>query len=452
MIGMKKLQTIAAEVETALKNEENRTTQEQMDLMQTELAAVLDILVNDPDVTAIQTQEKSAVAKYDQINAWELINELEPLLESGNPECLKLINELKAIPESGEVVKQMEDFYFGSAAIALAEMKEKIKANLNNEPVNRIGDLSQNHAVMVNSLNKVLEIFSTSQSEKAFDETLTDALHPIADILDVNRIVIYRNMEINGENRLKQLYRWDKDAGGFTAASLNLLPNTQTIRDWMKILMQDVCVNQKTGEMTQDQAEFMKIFEIKSILMVPVFMYAQFWGCVLFQDHRKERHFDESYMDLIRSFTRLCANSIIHLEMERDVVEKDEFNRVIFGSVPLGLTMFNEKMEICECNEAILNLFGVTKEYYINNFFSLSPKFQPDGSVSREKASMVFKRMLEGERLIMQWLHCKPDGEPIPCEITATRTIHNGKIMGLVYVNDLRTNKDAKTAPAIAEK
>jgi diguanylate cyclase (GGDEF)-like protein len=38
-------------------------------------------------------------------------------------------------------------------------------------------------------------------------------------------------------------------------------------------------------------------------------------------------------------------------------------------------------------------------------------------------------------------MHCSPSGDPIPCEITMTRTHHRGKCIGLAYVNDLRNTK-----------
>jgi diguanylate cyclase (GGDEF)-like protein len=38
-------------------------------------------------------------------------------------------------------------------------------------------------------------------------------------------------------------------------------------------------------------------------------------------------------------------------------------------------------------------------------------------------------------------MHCSLAGEPIPCEITMTRTHHNGKYIALAYVKDLRETK-----------
>ncbi|MDR2725270.1 MAG: GGDEF domain-containing protein, partial [Candidatus Adiutrix sp.] len=71
----------------------------------------------------------------------------------------------------------------------------------------------------------------------------------------------------------------------------------------------------------------------------------------------------------------------------------------------------------------------------------LFPEYQPDGSKSRDSAFEMLKRVLNGEKLTLERMHCSPAGEPIPCEITITRTHHNGKYIALAYVNDLRKTK-----------
>jgi len=121
-----------------------------------------------------------------------------------------------------------------------------------------------------------------------------------------------------------------------------------------------------------------------------------------------------------------------------DEIKNYEFNHTTLDAAPIGVTIFDESMEIVECNEAILKLLGATKQYYKENFFKLSPMIQPNGDDSREKASEILKRALNGENLTFEWTHLSGTGELIPFEITMTRTKYNGKYMGLCYQYDLR--------------
>jgi CheY-like chemotaxis protein len=58
--------------------------------------------------------------------ALELLEELEPLLKSGNPECLNLVDSLSSIQGSRDLIRQMKDFDFKPALITF----EKIRLGL----------------------------------------------------------------------------------------------------------------------------------------------------------------------------------------------------------------------------------------------------------------------------------------------------------------------------------
>jgi hypothetical protein len=47
------------------------------------------------------------------------------LLEGGNPECLNLIDSLQVMPESEELITQMENFNFDVALKILEKLKRK---------------------------------------------------------------------------------------------------------------------------------------------------------------------------------------------------------------------------------------------------------------------------------------------------------------------------------------
>ena len=305
------------------------------------------------------------------------------------------------------------------------------------ESLTQPANAAEYRAAMVNALNSALEIFCF-HSEATIDQVMTNGLFPIADAMNVNRIIIYRHVEIDGESRLKQLYRWVREDGGLSVTSLDLLPNTSMIKEWMDTLKQDQCVNERLSDLSGEKIAFMNTFGIKSVFFAPIFTLGEFWGCITFQDHVNERRFQENCVDITRSFAYLCANAIIRAEMVQEAAEKNEFNHAIFSAVPLGLTTFDENYNFIDCNDAVLEIYGVTKQYYLTHFFELSPEYQNDGSKSYEKLFEIMKRVIDGEKLTMEWLHRSPDGELIPCEITAMRIKHKGKYFGLGYIYDLR--------------
>ena len=124
-IGKTALQKAAAEVEAALKNGENQTSKSQMDILKTELTAVLDELFLHMDNTAEKSRIKTSADTLDIENTKALIDILEPLLKSGNSRCLKYVNDLEKIPGSEEVIRHIQDFYFAAARKHLIKLKEK---------------------------------------------------------------------------------------------------------------------------------------------------------------------------------------------------------------------------------------------------------------------------------------------------------------------------------------
>ena len=310
---------------------------------------------------------------------------------------------------------------------------------MHNDFAKQTHDASERSTAIINALNKAIKIFA-SHSEKKFDDVMSNGISPVADLVGLNRVAVYRFSKEDG--RLGRKYVW---AYGKTISldeeliepAKNPLPVTR----WLEVLMAGNCINACVSDMTEDEAAFLSLSGIKSIFFVPVFMYEDFWGVVTLEDHTNYRYFDEDYLDMLRSVAYICANVVIRDEKEREVAEKNEFSRVLFETAPIGVTTFDDSFNFIDCNDAILTIYGVTKQYYIAHFLDLSPEYQPDGLKSRDEAIKIMERALKGEKLTVEWMHCTPAGELIPCEVTLTRTKQGKKYIGLAYVYDLRKIK-----------
>jgi len=490
--------------------------------------------------------------------------------------------------------------------------------NITNHTINAY----EQRATIGDALSKSLDIFA-SHYEETFGDVMTNALKPIAEVMKVDRIVVYRLTEIDDQHRLKQIYHWDAAEGGLTENDMCVLPDNQVITRDLEVFKKDICLTKRLDKVPDDEVAFMNTFNIKSLLAVPVFTHGEFWGVVFFQDHYNVRDFDEGCMDWYRSAARLCVSSIIRAEMtqkadeaveafknrekimemliktafvflsrsesssdenmalgveliadmvhvdkfsvwrnsvmpdglytsqiyrwnresgtaplipslqnvpysrfalpleetfeqgealncracllpensmlkqhgiksafitpifagsvlwgfvifadsrnehhfdnisteimrsaaflvantvmrtelERVIHDENELNRVMFESAPIGLTICDENFNFINCNQAALDMLGVPAQYYINNFYDLSPEYQPDGSRSQDKARENFDRALSGERFVSEWMHCSPSGELIPTEMTLTRALYKDKYIALGYIYDLRNVK-----------
>jgi len=153
----------------------------------------------------------------------------------------------------------------------------------------------------------------------------------------------------------------------------------------------------------------------------------------------------------VRPAMWLNAKELSATEKEEDYTpdstissQSDDYMSFIFESSPFCCTLWDEKRNIIDCNQAVLNLFGLSsKQEYIKNFFEFSPPIQPCGRLSSEMAREKLTKAFEDGEHHLEWMHRGFDGEPIPTEIILTRIKFNDRYIVASYTRDLREFKAA---------
>jgi methionine--tRNA ligase beta chain len=106
-------------------------------------------------------------------------------------------------------------------------------------------------------------------------------------------------------------------------------------------------------------------------------------------------------------------------------------------SIPCFFFFFSGN--ILDCNQQIVNLFGCSdKEDFLKSFYYLSPKYQSDGSQSRDKIKEIVERVINTDkRLLFHWDHIKKDGTLLPSEISTIRVAWKNEYRAIVCARDL---------------
>jgi HPt (histidine-containing phosphotransfer) domain-containing protein len=124
-IGKEALRQAAGEVEQALREGKKLVTGKQLKKLKKELKIVLEEL--EPLLEEAEARAKGRqVSPLEPGKVKELFEKLEPLLMEGNIECLDYIDDLRAVAGSEELIRQIEDFDFGSVMTAFTELKKKL--------------------------------------------------------------------------------------------------------------------------------------------------------------------------------------------------------------------------------------------------------------------------------------------------------------------------------------
>ncbi len=136
---------------------------------------------------------------------------------------------------------------------------------------------------------------------------------------------------------------------------------------------------------------------------------------------------------------------VCFLQDRREMMKRDERQSIrrinaIVEAFPQCLNLWTRELGNIMCNNASVELFDLSsKEQYCEQFFNLSPEYQPNGRKSAELAAEKVHYAFEHGFCQFYWLHCKLSGEEIPCEITLSR-LHPelGEDLVVGFTRDLR--------------
>ncbi len=127
------------------------------------------------------------------------------------------------------------------------------------------------------------------------------------------------------------------------------------------------------------------------------------------------------------------------IETNAAIIEAEERNRLVLDSSPLANDVWDDRMNMIDCNAAALKLFGVeTKEQYCREWYTHSVPIQPNGRFADELVvEYVAEAMKKGE-VTYSWLHQKINGEEIPAQVTLKRVPYKDTYRILGYIRDMR--------------
>ena len=128
--------------------------------------------------------------------------------------------------------------------------------------------------------------------------------------------------------------------------------------------------------------------------------------------------------------------------MANKIREAHEYADLLLNAMPFSGCLINKDYEIFSCNDGAVRLFGLDdRQDFIDNFYDYSPEYQPDGQISKEAAVEYMKKAFEDGTCVVEWMHRKKDGTPLPAETTLVRITYDDEYALAAYVRDLREQK-----------
>ncbi|MCL2662516.1 MAG: ATP-binding protein [Oscillospiraceae bacterium] len=117
--------------------------------------------------------------------------------------------------------------------------------------------------------------------------------------------------------------------------------------------------------------------------------------------------------------------------------------QLLLDATPLACRLMkrvsDSKYEPFECNEEAVRLFKFkNKQEFLERYFEIFPKYQPDGSVSTETGQKYFEKAFAEGRCVSEFTFQTSHGEPLPCEVTLVRLEYEDDYIVAGYTRDMR--------------
>ncbi|MGZ8920217.1 MAG: PAS domain S-box protein [Limisphaerales bacterium] len=135
----------------------------------------------------------------------------------------------------------------------------------------------------------------------------------------------------------------------------------------------------------------------------------------------------KSAEDQIRQLNQDLEKRIV--ERTAELQESEARMRTLVEHAPEAIVVFDaESGKFTEVNENATKLYGRSRQALLGlRPTDVSPELQADGTPSDQLAKEKIEQALGGEVPVFEWLHNRPDGKIVPCEIRLVRLPSGGE-------------------------
>ena len=127
--------------------------------------------------------------------------------------------------------------------------------------------------------------------------------------------------------------------------------------------------------------------------------------------------------------------------VQHKLEENVEQYKSLFNSIQDSIFLIKDDMFI-DCNPATLKMFDASRDDIINHSpWEFSPKYQPDGEVSKARAIKKIQAALSGKEQFFEWVHAKKSGITFCAEVFLGRFKLKGDNIIIAQVRDINDRK-----------
>ncbi len=241
---------------------------------------------------------------------------------------------------------------------ALREI-ERINLGLKNEINKQIIDL-QTQDKLLYAVNEVASHLMSIDSDINFDESLVHGLSLLGRSINVQRVSLWKNhIDESGRAVAVQIYQWS-DPGDVEEANYDI--EFSAIGSvWQHALYSNQCVTSLIRDIPGPYGDLLRSNGFVSLLLVPIFIYNEFWGMIGFADCVSERVFTITEQRIMASGGLMVASALLRNEMTQSLITAKE--EAQSNARAKSVFLANMSHEIRTPMNAIIGMSTIAKGY-----------------------------------------------------------------------------------------
>jgi len=160
-------------------------------------------------------------------------------------------------------------------------------------------------------VNRVASVMLSAEVDDNFDNAFLSGMALIGGSLSVDRVQIWKNDTIDGAFCFIHKFEWLSETGKLKPpVPIDLMfPYSERAR-WLEMFMRNEHINCPFTDLPREEQEFLGAFDIKTIVIIPIFLQDQFWGFFSIDDCENERTFPAEEIDILHSASLMMASAI----------------------------------------------------------------------------------------------------------------------------------------------
>ena len=299
----------------------------------------------------------------------------------------------------------------------------------------------QRQEKLLHAVNSIAAVLLTPASEEGFLPSLLEGMETLGRCVDADRIHIWQSETINGTFYYVNKIQWRKEGGKWKQPAPEKRPYGEN-PEWEEKFSENKYINGPVSSLSMEAQNILVPQGVKSVLAIPLYMEARFYGFFSFDDCSQERTFMYDEIEILRSAGLMIVSALSRDTQGRQLQQAHERTQILLDAMPLSCQLWRRDGSLFDCNEEAVKLFKAkNKTDFVEKFWELSPEYQRDGVLSSEKAMINLNEAFTKGRCVFEWMHQMADGTPVPTEVILVRVKFGEEDIVAAYARDLREYK-----------